>query len=126
MIRTVETLRQILAIDRVAYRIIYGTFQSWLKTLHKVFKATEHKSPKETATALAKEIGRNEANVLVGSIVNYYAYDGRIEQCVINWAAGIEGVCDGSAAQMLGLNDCKIHLANLNQIAIALMSYRKG
>ena len=101
MIRSVETLRLIMTIDRTAYRMIYATFQGWLKTLYKVCKATERKTPKETSAALSKEIGRQEANILVGSIVNYYAYDERIEQCVINWAASIDGVCDGNAAQML-------------------------
>ena len=126
MTRSVETLRQIMAIDRMVYRMVYNTFQEWLKTLHKVYKATERETPKAPATALAKEIGRAEANVLIGSIVNHFAYDGRIDQSVINWAEGLDGVCDGNAAQMLGLNTCKIHLAHLNQIALGLMAYRKN
>ena len=126
MTRSAETLRQILAIDRMAYRMVRHTFESWLKTLHQTHKDTERLTPKDTANALAKAIGRHEAEVLIGSIVNLKAWDGRIEDCVIDWAQKIEGVCDASAADMLGLAECKIHLAHLNQIALALMAHAKG
>lgn len=126
MTRSAETLRQILAIDRMAYRMVRHTFEDWLKTLHRIHKETERLTPKDTANALAKAIGRHEAEVLIGSIVNLKAWDGRIEDCVIDWAQKIDGVCDASAADMLGLNECKIHLAHLNQIALALMAHAKG
>lgn len=126
MTRSAETLRQILAIDRMAYRMVRHTFEDWLKTLHQTHKATERLTPKDTANALAKAIGRHEAEVLVGSIVLLKAWDGRIDDCVIDWAQRIDGVCDASAADMLGLTECKIHLAHLNQIALALMAHAKG
>lgn len=126
MTRSAETLRQILTIDRMAYRMVRQTFESWLKTLHQIHKETERLTPKDTANALAKTIGRHEAEVLIGSIVLLKAWDGRIDQCAIDWAERLDGVCDASAADMLGLNGCKLHLAHLNQIALSLMAHTKG
>lgn len=126
MTRSAESLRNILAIDRMAYRMVRHTFEDWLKTLHQIHKETERLMPKDTANALAKAIGRHEAEVLVGSIALLKAWDGRIDDCVIEWAKNLDGVCDASAADILGLGDCKIHLAHLNQIALALMAHAKG
>lgn len=126
MTRSAESLRQILTIDRMAYRMVRDTFTRWLKTLHQIHKETERLTPKDTANALTKAIGRHEAEVLVGSIVLLKAWDARIDQCAIGWAESLDGVCDASAADMLGLSACKIHLAHLNQIAHALRTHAKG
>lgn len=124
--RTAETLRQIMLTDRAVYRSFRSACADQLQALHRAHKMTQDSGPKATAEVLAHEIGRSEANALLASLVNYAAHDGRYDPSVREWSEGLDSANDAEAADMLGLYTDKIHPAHLNQIAHALMNYRKG
>lgn len=78
-------------------------------------------SPSETVTECAAHIGKHLFTAALATLVNRYAWDGRIDRRVAQWAENVSGALDEQEAVRRGIYSGKIHIAHLNQIARAAM-----
>lgn len=74
--------------------------------------------PKNTVAAFVEEVGRTRAKVIIATLVNARAWDGRIYRGNALWAKNVRDAFDEEAAMrldMLPLADT-IHTAHLDQL----------
>lgn len=77
---------------------------------------SERRSPSETYERFAKAVGQKEAQHLIASLVNEYAWDGRIDPRNASWAVSIESAFDHGAMRRMSVF-ARMHMCHLDQIA---------
>lgn len=77
-------------------------------------------TPQETCEALIAEVGYDMAVSVIATLVNRFAWDGRISHWNASWAKNQEDSWDEAAALQIGLSAPSIHIAHLDQIASAI------
>lgn len=122
--KTIETLDTILNASRAAYFILRRELKHYADQLdycvnHEIINGDGN--PNNSAKALVDEIGKLNAEVIIATLVNTKAWDGRISPENAAWAARCEEAFDESAADKLGLHTA-IHPAHLNAVARAIQN----
>lgn len=72
--------------------------------------------PNETVTDFACHVGKDAAAVIIASLVNESAWDGRIDPRNAEWARGIEQAFDDGAMRHMHIYTT-MHMCHLDQIA---------
>ena len=92
-----------------------------VKTLQNVYRETREEGPAATVAAFIAAVGYSRAVVVVGTLVNRHAWDGRISRSIAAWAEALPETWDEEATQHFSFYiDDVIHLAHFNQIAAEL------
>lgn len=81
------------------------------------------KLPADTVAAFVQQFGYNTAVVVIASMINSAAWDGRIDASCAAWAAGIDDAMDEETANRAGIYAHSMHKAHLNQIARAMIKF---
>lgn len=76
-------------------------------------------TPRTTAEAMISSFGQPVTEILIASLVNRHAWDGRIGDKNKEWAIGVEQAFDADAMRKMGVS-AKMHLTHLDQIADAM------
>lgn len=77
---------------------------------------SERRSPAQTYERFAEAVGQKEAQHLIASLVNEYAWDGRIDPRNASWAASVESAFDHGAMRRMSVF-ARMHMSHLDQIA---------
>lgn len=95
-------------------------------TLHAVYRETMNNDgkPADVAAALEKHEGYDVAAALLASLVNLYAWDGRISSRAKEWAATVSTALDEDTARRVGVYT-DIHRAHLDQIVRAFIGLER-
>lgn len=120
--KDMETLNTIRSASRAAYFLLMRTLRQYADLLDEyVHSEIIHGSnnPQNTVKRFVEEIGRAEAEVVIGSLINATAWDGRISKENAKWAAGIEDAFDEKATNQLRMRTT-IHPTHLNAVATAM------
>lgn len=99
-------------------RLTVNPLEAAVWTLHSVYNTD--KTPDDTAAALIQREGHDTAAVLLASLVNLYAWDGRISGRAKKWAATVPAALDENTARKYGVYTT-IHRAHLDQIVNAFI-----
>jgi len=124
--KTVETIKTMIATEGApAYRAHRDELRDAVSFLCNRYEVDRlgavEQTPAHTVTAWAAQVGYTRAAVVLASLVNRSAWDGRISREVKAWAAGVADAYDEEAAERLCLSCDTIHKAHLDQIAAAFM-----
>lgn len=80
---------------------------------------TNDETVKSTCEKFIKSLGRKRSAIVVASLVNECAWDGRICTASRNWAKRVEGAWDSKAMNELRVSST-MHPAHLDQIAYTM------
>ena len=124
--KTIETIKTMIATEGApAYRAHRDELRDAVSFLCNQYEVDRlgavEQTPAHTVTAWAVQVGYTRAAVVLASLVNRAAWDGRISREVKAWAAGVADAYDEEAAERLSLSCDTIHRAHLDQIAAAFM-----
>ena len=116
--KTIETLRNICKENRVEYRNMVKEMQDMIKAFDSTISEAvcNGQSVRDSVKAFVKQVGKDAATVVVASLVNRNAWDGRISSRNAEWAKGIEDAWDDDA-MLDQCCYCKAHTAHLDQFA---------
>ena len=118
--KTLETLKAIETREE-RFQIRNG-LRADVDALKKVYRETREDGPAATVAAFIAAVGYNRAAVVVSTLVNRHAWDGRISRRAASWAAEQPEAWDEQTAVEIGLYiDDVIHLAHFDQIAREFM-----
>ena len=117
-----KTYSEYLALDRETRFPLRDEIRADVKTLETIYgeSVSAGQPPRETVRILIEKIGFSRASAAVGTLVNHYAWDGRIGRKNAAWAAGLENAWDEETASHMGVYTNRIHMAHLDQIADAM------
>ena len=122
--KTIETIRAMIAENRETYRDTANATREAVKTLESIYRETIEKTPAETIAAYVAAVGHDMAVCVLASLVNRSAWDGRISRRCAEWAKAQENAWDEEAAEKLWIGSDRIHRAHLDQLAAAMMEYQ--
>ena len=122
---TMNQYRAMFEEDRKQAREHFENMRNAVQALEnqQVVDMINSKRPAETVAAFVQQFGYNTAVVVVASMINSAAWDGRIDAGCAAWAAGIENALDEETANHSGIYAHSMHKAHLNQIARAMMKF---
>ena len=118
-----KTYEMLTAIETREERFqIRNGLRADLDALKKVYRETSEEGPAATVAAFVAAVGYSRAAVIIATLVNRHAWDGRISRRVASWAAEQPEAWDEKTAVELYLYvDDVIHLAHFDQIAREFM-----
>lgn len=122
--KNVEYVARRVAEDRDSWIAEYRAAKAALEALETAYRATMDKTPADTVEALTEAIGADSCKTIIATLINRYAWDGRINRRVAEWAKGDPNAYDEAVAVEHWFSTT-IHLAHLNQIAEAAMKMQK-
>lgn len=76
----------------------------------------DHDNPRSTVAAYITAVGRDNARTIIASIINRYAWDGRISRLNVEWAKTVETALDEKLCLDWGIYP-DMHLTHFDQIA---------
>lgn len=120
--KTIETIKNQIAANVEDYRNT-KTMREARDTLETLYRESVEGKPSDTIAAFVAAVGYDLAVVVVASLVNHSAWDGRIYPSVKAWAASVPDAYDEEAADRLSLHT-SIHKAHLNQLGEAMSRYQ--
>lgn len=116
---TAMTCADLDSVDRSYIR----NMKTAVEVLTAEYMATRDATPAETVAVFVRRVGYDVAVATLATLVNRYAWDGRISRRCSEWAARIPSAFDADAAVQLFIYSDRIHRAHLDQLAEALMQY---
>lgn len=122
--KNLETLDTILKASRTAYFILQRELKHYADQLDYCVNneiINGDGNPNNSAKLLVDEIGNRNAEVIIATLVNAKAWDGRISPDNAAWAASCEEAFDEAAVSKLGFHTT-IHAAHLNAVARAFQN----
>lgn len=116
--KTQENLDAIMQLSRFAYFELKDSLEKAIESLEKIVCDDIEKgaAPQKSYERFENEIGRWKASVVIASLVNANAWDGRISKINAEWASYCSDAFDESAMQKLRVYT-KIHISHLDQLA---------
>lgn len=121
--KTINYVNAMINANLEGYRTTRKNLAAARDTLVTLYKETSTGKPADTVKAFVSAVGYDLAAVVIASMVNHAAWDGRIFESVKTWAASVENSYNEEAAYKLGLYSDSIHKAHLNQLGEAMRDY---
>lgn len=124
--KTLETLNTIRDASRGAYFLLMRSLRQYADLLDECVHSeiiSGANNPTNSVKRFVEEIGKAEAEMVIASLVNAAAWDGRIYKENAAWAAEIEDAFDEKATNQLRMRTT-IHPAHLNAVATAMREYK--
>ena len=120
--KTLQDYKALFQMDRDTARTHFRGLRQWAGELDRI-QAEDRaagRAPADTVARFTDRAGLEIAQLIVASLVNRSAWDGRISRQVATWAAGIPSAWDEQAATQAGIQT-SMHPAHLDQVARAMM-----
>ena len=120
--KSTETLNTIRNASRAAYFLLMRILRQYADLLDEcVHSEIIHgaNNPQNTVKRFVEEIGEAEAKVIIASLINAAAWDGRISKENARWASEIDDAFDEKATNQLRMRTT-IHPTHLNAVATAM------
>ena len=124
--KTLETLDAIRNANRTVYFLMMRVLKQHVTFLEQCVNdevINGDNNPDNTVKRFVGEIGKTEAEVVIASLINASAWDGRIDKGNAAWAAGVEDAFSEEAAMKLRMTT-EIHRTHLNAVATAMRGYK--
>lgn len=124
--KTTESVKAIREASLATFFILKRTLEQDTKLLSEYVNAEiieGDNNPDNSVKRFVSTVGRCEAEVVIASLVNSKAWDGRISKINAEWAANCEEAFDEKAGETLRIST-EIHPAHLNAIATAMREYK--
>ena len=120
--KTLETLDAIRNANRTVYFLMMRVLKQHVTFLEQCVNDEvirgDH-NPYTTVKRFVGEIGKTEAAVVIASLINAVAWDGRIDKENAAWASGVEDAFSEEAAMKLRM-PTEIHRTHLNTVVTAM------
>lgn len=124
--KTINDAKRIITEQGIdAYRAHIKTIRSDLDTLRGLYadSISANETPAQTVAAYVAAVGFDRAAVILASLVNRYAWDGRISETAKEWAETVSDAYDENAGVELYISADTIHCCHLDQLARAMAEY---
>ena len=115
--KTREYIMQLCAADRDAWITECREIRAAANALKKIYSETVTGKPADTLDQCYAAIGEHMTKVIIASLINQSAWDGRISKRAIVWANTIDDAYDKEASDIAWLYCENIHRAHLDQLA---------
>lgn len=106
--------------DHAAWIAEYRAFHAAIETLESAYGETVTGKPDDTLDRTIADIGINLTVAVVATLINRFAWDGRISRRRALWAASVDSAFDEQTAVEHWFST-RIHMAHLDQIGDALI-----
>ncbi len=116
--KTIEELRNICKENRDEYRNMVKEMRNMIKVFDTTIREAvdNRQTVRDSVKAFVKQVGKDAATVTVASLINRFAWDGRISSRNAEWAKGIEDAWNEDAMVDCGCY-CDSHMSHLDQFA---------
>ena len=121
--RTMETLQKVQDIGADIYREYRKKCRDACALLDKLHTDAvyDNDTPESVVDSFAEMCGESFAEIVIASLVNQSAWDGRISPKAAEWAKGIKDSWDAESSRRWGITTT-MHMCHLDQTARSFMT----
>ena len=118
--KTLKDVNTLIDHDVNQYRETRSGLLKDLRDLEQIYRDALGTSALFCVLKAADELGAERTKILLASLTNYSAWDGRISRANAQWAQAIPESWDESACQRMSVYTNVIHKAHLDQMVTAM------
>lgn len=118
--KTLKDVNTLIDHDVNQYRETRSALLKDLRDLEQIYRDALGTSALFCVLKAADELGAERTKILLASLTNYSAWDGRISRANAKWAESVPESWDGSACQRMSVYTNVIHKTHLDQMVTAM------